>query len=206
MNGLEGNLGRGGDGNSVASNIRGVLRNMPSNVIKPTIDSLETAANFVLRPWYGSALYGTYESFVKFGDSLAKALKRLSLYGREGAANRVARVERAEEETQPTQTITQPRVWLPPNYQKPDDPKRLHLEVDNILSFAKKVADYDVFRFGNQIIRSIENGLQVVGLLDPNTGIITTTDENLYSAVVRAIESRNSRGLNYRIIGTQFKN
>ncbi len=85
MDGLEDNL-EDGDGSSIASNVREILRNMPSNVIKPTIDSLETAANFVLRPWYGSALYGTYEFLVRVSDDLAKAVKRLNqFYRRNGA-------------------------------------------------------------------------------------------------------------------------
>lgn len=85
-NGLEDNLERWDNVNSVASKVMNVLRNMPSRATKPTINSLETAANFVLGPWYGSGIHGTYDSFVSIGSGLAKAAKKLAFYGRNGAA------------------------------------------------------------------------------------------------------------------------
>lgn len=200
--GLENNLGSGGNKNSVAGFVRDLVHDFPRRVIKPPIDSLETLTGL----YYGLPMHGTYETLRRSMTSVSNALRRLvPFYGRDGTADSVATVEHEGHATNLVGAPLEPRVWQPHNYQKPDNLKRLYLEVDNVLNLAMKTDGYDGFRLGNQIKRRTENGSQLVGLLDPSTGIIATTDENLYSAVVRAIESLNSSGLNYRTIGIQFK-
>lgn len=155
-------------------------------------------------------------------DSLSRSyippfLRKISLYlkpphqalrrtiSSNGAVNGVYAIESAELETQSVQAEAQPRLWQPPNYQRPRNTNQAYLEVDNVLSVAKKVAGYDGFRFGNVIKKRTKNGSQNVGIFDQNRGMIATTDEDLYSAVVRTMELMNLRRLNYRILGVELK-
>lgn len=117
-----------------------------------------------------------------------------------------ATVEPAILETQSVQATIQSRLWLPPDYQRPDNTKRLQLEIDNILNLAKKEFNYDGFRLGYQIMKKVtEKASQIIGFLDPDSGIIRTTDRDLYSAVIGAIELMNRMQLNYRRVGIGLK-
>ena len=97
-----------------------------------------------------------------------------------------------------------PGLWQPPDYQIPETNNLAYLDVDNILKTAKTMG-FDFSRFGLRIEKITGNGKQIVGTFDPNTGMIATSDETLYIAVVRAIGSLNEKGLGYKRTGIELK-
>ncbi|MBI3035287.1 hypothetical protein HYY71_03105 [Candidatus Woesearchaeota archaeon] len=129
---------------------------------------------------------------------------RHALSSNGGDAHRLATGEHSEPETQLAQVEVQSRLWQPPNYQKPESTRRAYLEVNNVLRMANKVTGYDACILCNRINKRTERGSQEVGLFDPNTGMISTTDESFFSAIVRAIELLNNMELDYRMIGVEL--
>ncbi|MBI2649906.1 hypothetical protein HYX04_01175 [Candidatus Woesearchaeota archaeon] len=92
-----------------------------------------------------------------------------------------------------------PRTCMPPNGLKPANENLAYLEADNILRLTKKVANYDGFRFGRTIKKATKEGSKAIGFFDPNTGIITTDDEDFYLAVSEALKLTHKQRLNYSI-------